>query len=160
MNDDRRHEEQLAAWADQALKQLPARRAPATLAPRVLAALAKQRVRAWYRQPWLNWPRHFQVLSFLLFAGALAATAWFLLPHAEALTLANAKQTLAQSETVRPVSAAVSLLSALGSALVLVLGNLKAWVVAAALGGLAFLYCSCLGLGTACWRLATGTRAA
>ncbi len=158
MNDNGRNEEKLAAWADQALKQLPARRAPATLAPRVLAALAKQRALPWYRQPWLNWPRHFQVLSLVLFAGLLGAITWFLLPHADALTLANAKQTLSQSEAVRPVSVTMGVLSALGNALVLVLGNLQAWVIAAALGALAFLYFSCLGLGTACWRLANGNR--
>jgi hypothetical protein len=158
MNDNRRNEEKLAAWADQALQQLPARRAPATLAPRVLAALAKQRVLPWYRRPWLNWPRHLQLLSLVLFAGIIGALGWFLLPHAEALNVATAKQTLALSEGVRPVSVTVGVLSTLGNALVLVLGNVKGWVLAAGLGALAFLYCSCLGLGTACWRLSAGNR--
>lgn len=158
MNDDRRNEEKLAAWADQALKQLPARRAPATLAPRVLAALAKQRALPWYRQPWLNWPRHFQVLSFVLFAGLLGAITWFLLPHADALTLANAKQTLAQTEGGRSVFSVMGIFSTLGNAVLTVLRYTNAWVVAVALGALAFLWCSCVGLGTACWRLAGGTR--
>ncbi len=158
MNDNRHNEEKLAAWADQALKQLPARRAPATLAPRVLAALAKQPALPWYRRPWLNWPRHMQLLSFVLFAGIIGAVGWFLLPHADALNLANAKQTLAQSEGVRPVSVAMGVLTTLGNALVLVLGNVKGWVIAAGLGVLGFLYCSCLGLGTACWRLSAGNR--
>lgn len=158
MNELRSNEEKLAAWADRALKQLPARRAPATLAPRVLAALAQQRVLPWHRRPWLDWPRHFQVLSFLLFAGLAGAAAWLLLPHTDALSLANAKATLAQSEAVKPVSLAVSVFSALGNALLLMLRNTQAWVLAAVLGAFAFLWCSCLGLGTACWRLAAGRR--
>ena len=148
----------LAAWADQALRQLPARRAPATLAPRVLAALARQRVQAWYRRPWLNWPRHFQVLSFLLFAGVIGAAAWVLLPHADAVSLADMERSLAQSDAIKPVSTVVSVSGALGNALLLVLRNTQAWVLAAVLGALAFLWCSCLGLGTACWRLASNNR--
>ena len=144
----------LAAWADQALRQLPARRAPATLAPRVLAAMARQKSQAWHQRPWLDWPRHFQLLSFALFAGLVGAAVWFLAPHADAVSLANAKETFAQAEGVRTVSTAVDVLSTLGSAMVLVLRSAHLWVIASVCGVLAILWCSCVGLGTACWRLA------
>ena len=158
MNDRRHHEEQLAAWADQALKQLPKRRAPATLAPRVLAALAKQRSLPWHRQPWLNWPRHLQVLSFLFFAGAVGAVAWFLLPHADILSFASAKHSLAHTEGLKFVSTTMQILSTLGEAILTILRYMNIWVWAALLGSFGFLYCSCLGLGTACWRLAGNDR--
>ena len=144
----------LAVWADQALRQLPARRAPATLAPRVLAASARQKASAWHQRPWLDWPRHFQLLSLALFAGLVGAVVWFLAPHADAVSLANAKQSLAQNEGLRTVSIAVDVLSTLGSAMVMVLRSAHLWVIASACGAMAFLWCSCVGLGTACWRLA------
>lgn len=158
MNEGRHNEEPLAAWADRALKQLPARRAPATLAPRVLAALARQHALPWHRQPWLNWPRHFQVLSFFLFAGLVTAVVWFLLPQADALSLAHAQQTLGRTEGAKFVTTLLGFLSTLGGAVLTVLRYTHIWILAAALGALAFLWCSCVGLGTACWRLAGNTR--
>ncbi len=65
MKPNRDPHDPLAAWADQTLRQLPMRRAPASLMPRVLAALARQRALPWYQQPWFRWPRHFQMLAFL-----------------------------------------------------------------------------------------------
>lgn len=158
MNEGRQPEEQLAAWADHALKQLPARKAPATLAPRILAALARQRALPWYRQPWFNWPRHFQVLSFALAALVVAGLAWVVVPHADGASLEAAKQTAAQLDVVKPVATTFDVLGTLGNATALLLKNLSGWALAALLGGAAFLWCSTIGLGTAAWRLAAGER--
>jgi hypothetical protein len=154
MNDRRQNEEKLAAWAGQVLGQLPPRKAPTALAPRVLAALARRQAVRWFQRPWMNWPRHLQMMSFLLFTGMLAGIAWFILPHADAVGLASAKETLAQTEGVRSVSTTMEVFSTLGGAVLTVLRYMNTWLLAGVLGGLALLWCSCLGLGTACWRLA------
>ena len=48
---------------DRALRALPSPRAPRTLLPRVLAAVAAEARRPWYGRAWLTWPLQWQVLS-------------------------------------------------------------------------------------------------
>jgi hypothetical protein len=158
MSDPRKHDEPLAAWTDHALKQLPARPAPATLAPRILAALARRRALPWYRTPWFNWPRHFQVLSAVLAAAVVGVGLWLILPHTDAVTLASAKQAAGNLEIVRPVSVTASILGTLGNAFLLVVKSLNTWVLAGLLGAFALVWSTTLGLGTACWRMASGAR--
>lgn len=153
MNERQSHEERLAVWADRTLKQLPARPAPATLAPRILAQIARQSNLAWYQKPWMNWPRHFQLLSALLFAGVIGGIYGFLLP-----ALGSVQPPVNTSEWVEPVSTTVSILGVLGNAAAAVLKNTQGWVLATGLGILACLYLSCIGLGTACWRIVSNTR--
>jgi hypothetical protein len=68
-------EQDLERLVDRELKRLPLPRAPRSLAPRVMAAVAAIRPPAWYARPWLQWPIALQALSVVLFAG-LAAGAW------------------------------------------------------------------------------------
>jgi hypothetical protein len=162
MKPNRDPQDPLAAWADQTLKQLPVRRAPATLMPRVLAALARQRALPWYQQPWFHWPRHFQMLAFVLATALVAGLAWLIIPHGDAVTLSAAKNAALQSELVRPVAATVTttadIFGTLGHAATLVLKTLPTWTWAAVAGGAAIIWCSTLGLGTAAWRLASPQR--
>ena len=69
---------------DRELKRLPAPRAPRSLAPRVMAAVAVSRSGAWYARPWLLWPVWMQAVSVIAFAG-LAAGAWTLWNETPAL---------------------------------------------------------------------------
>ena len=62
---------------DRELKRLPALRAPRSLAPRVMAAVASSQSAAWYARPWLMWPVWMQAVSVIAMAG-LAAGAWSL----------------------------------------------------------------------------------
>lgn len=62
---------------DRELKRLPAPRAPRSLAPRVMAAVAASRPVKWYARPWLMWPVWMQAVSVIALAG-LAAGAWSL----------------------------------------------------------------------------------
>jgi hypothetical protein len=62
---------------DRELRRLPAPRAPRSLAPRVMAAVAASRPAAWYARPWLMWPVWMQAVSVIALAG-LAAGAWSL----------------------------------------------------------------------------------
>jgi hypothetical protein len=45
------------------LRALPAPRAPRSLVPRVLAAIARPEPRPWYARAWLTWPRPIQAVS-------------------------------------------------------------------------------------------------
>ena len=65
---------------DRELKQLPAPRAPQTLLPRVMAAVALEERKPWYARPWMAWPPLAQAASVVL-VGALAAVVWSLWPN-------------------------------------------------------------------------------
>lgn len=62
----------LADRAHRVLRQLPGRRAPSTLAPRVISELARRAQLVWYKQPWTDWPESLRWLSTLLLAGVVA----------------------------------------------------------------------------------------
>jgi hypothetical protein len=153
MKSNREPNDPLATWADQTLKRLPNRRAPATLMPRVLAALARQRALPWYQQPWFRWPRHLQALAFVLGAALLASLAWFVIPHGDAVSLTAAKQAATQLELVKPVATTFDILGTLGHAGTRLVKSLSGGALATLLGGAALVWCSTLGLGTAAWRL-------
>src|SRR5262245_46503139 len=67
------HERQLEGQVDRALKSLPELKAPAALAPRVLATIAQRAAMAWYRQPWPVWPRAVQMTSLAILLGVFGA---------------------------------------------------------------------------------------
>ena len=46
----------LERLVDRELKRLPQPRAPRSLLPRVMAAVAEPRPLKWYSRPWLAWP--------------------------------------------------------------------------------------------------------
>ncbi len=71
-------EQDLEKWMDRELRPLPAPRAPETLAPRVMAAIAARTALPWYRQTWFEWPRGWQVASAVLAAALVAA--WVFAP--------------------------------------------------------------------------------
>jgi hypothetical protein len=53
------------------LRRLPAPAAPATLLPRVLAAVQAWTLRPWYARAWFTWPIGLQVVSLAAFVGCL-----------------------------------------------------------------------------------------
>lgn len=60
------------------LAELHPPRAPQTLAPRVMAQIRRRQQSPWYGQPWIAWPRAWQVVSVALLVG-VCALAWHLL---------------------------------------------------------------------------------
>jgi hypothetical protein len=158
MKEGRSSQEPLAEWTDQVLRQVPARRAPASLAPRILQAIARQRALPWYRRPWMEWPRLYQVITAVATLLILGAGGWWILPHADAVSLSAATEAASQLEAVREVSVTAGVLKSLGQALLLVVRSLHAWVLAALLGLAALIWTTTLGLGTVCWRIAAGPR--
>lgn len=158
MKEGPQHPDPLASWTDQVLKQLPPRPAPSSLIPLVLAAVARRRALPWYRQPWFSWPGPVRLLTAVAASLVLGLGIWLVLPHAEVVSLASAKQAAAQFETVREVHTTADILKSLGSALLLVLKSLNSWVLAGILGAFALLWSTTVGLGTVCWRLTSGPR--
>lgn len=73
--------EELEQRVDRSLKALPAPTAPATLLPRVMAAVAQVDRSPWYSRAWLAWPRAAQVASALVLA-LIALAAWWAMPVA------------------------------------------------------------------------------
>src|SRR2546425_8981232 len=63
---------------DRALKELPTARAPSTLLPRVLAAVAQPASPPWYSRAWFTWPRGWQAISVAALIALLAglSMAW------------------------------------------------------------------------------------
>jgi hypothetical protein len=58
---------------DRHLQRLPAPQAPATLLPRVLAAVGQLDRSPWYARPWIAWPRGLQVVSATVVVLVIAA---------------------------------------------------------------------------------------
>lgn len=146
------HEPQLESLIDRELKSLPALDAPGTLAPRVMAALAARAALPWYRCAWQTWPRAGQVLALAALAAVFAG-------------LAVAGGQLFHNSGVRPtggwfatVSLVTSLLATVGEALLLAVKHLHPAWLAAGLLVLSAGWLSCLGLGTAIFRLAMPRR--
>lgn len=69
MNDP--NEQRLADRLHRKLRALPDLKAPRTLAPRVLAALAARQSLAWYRKSWTHWPVGMRLLFLVVSFGVL-----------------------------------------------------------------------------------------
>jgi len=146
------HDPQLESLMDRELKSLPALAAPEALAPRVMAALATRAELPWYRCAWQTWPLAWQIASFAaltaMFAGlGLAGGQWFHTDAARPMT-----------GLLSSLSVAASLVATVGEALLLAVKHLQPAWVAAGLLVLGAGWLSCLGLGTALFRLAVPRR--
>lgn len=151
-----RDAQRLAAAIDRELKALPLHRAPATLAPRVLAALAERTARPWYRRAWQTWPWPLQAVSLgALGAGfaGLCLAAWQL-PRLPAL--ASAARTvggwLGSLEVFR--NAAAALVTAAGH----VIQSCGTTTLVGIATMLLLSYALCVGLTTVYLRLALARR--
>jgi len=146
------HDKQLEARIDRVLKELPELTAPGTLMPRVLAAIAARQALPWYRQPWIVWPvsLRFATMLFLLASFGSLCIASFELTRAAGL--ATAMQEV--SQTFSGLSSIWNVINVLLSAVVLVIKHLGTGFIIACCFAAALAYAICVGLGTACVRLA------
>ncbi|HVY68680.1 MAG TPA: hypothetical protein VHH73_02060 [Verrucomicrobiae bacterium] len=144
-------QEPLESLIHRELRQLPPRRAPRTLAPRVRAALEARARLPWWRRAWTGWPLGMQV-----FSGVLALLLVGFLGYA---TVMIWESSFTASLAARVASAFD--FSGPGWDLALSLGN-AALVAARSFGQLGLmiagsavlcLYLSCFGLGTAYYRV-------
>lgn len=152
MNERHTTDDPNESWADQVLRQLPLRQAPATLAVRILREIESRRSLPWHRRPWGSWPTGLRLASSGMAVVMLAALAraWFWIDWTP-----DGGSTYGVPGMLGSVAAA---LAHLPGALWIVLSHLGGWIL---LGGATFLtaaWIATLGLGTTCWRLAIGHR--
>jgi len=131
------------------LRQLPELPAPRNLVGRVMTMIAEQERQPWWRRPWLTWPKTAQaasaalLLAFIGGAGFIGHTAW------EGLSLASV-----ENRSWMSLEGGWEFLGTLGNAVLVVLRAVNpVWLM----GGLAFagfVYLTCIGLGTVCFRVA------
>ncbi len=134
------------------LRALPELRAPENLIPDVMRIIAAQSAKVWWRSPWLEWPRGMQILSFVLLAAVLG-TAWYFSDAVSATTGNLTGQMTGNLSFLKPVW---TLVATLMSALRLVVSSIKTEYIVAGVSIIAALYLATVGLGTLCYRLATG----
>ena len=150
------HEQELVARIDRELKSLPPLRAPASLAPRVMSALAAPEGTPQYRTGWQTWPLALRAASFVLlvalFAG-LCFAGW------------QASQTAAMTTVTAKVSSVFSLvglvgktLNVLGDAAMQVVRQLGTGVLVGAAVVVLLAYAACVGLGSFYVRFAFARR--
>lgn len=139
----------LAAWADAVLRQIPDRRAPASLLPAVLAAVRAQAMLPWYRRTWLQWPPWVQLVSLVLASSGLVAGLCIL----EELLISFAATAPADAFFASGQMAA-GLLATLGRVAVVLGRSVPSAFWIALIGVIGSAWIACLALGTACWKLA------
>jgi len=151
MNDA--NESRLAARLHRELRQLPDRKAPATLAPRVLGALAARQRAPWWRKSWAGWPPGVR-LAFLSFCLTLAGgliLAGLQLPQPIELAAGLTESASGWFSSVKPY---LALLLRLGDALWLTLEAAPPQIVWLGVALVALAYATCVGLGTLGYRVA------
>lgn len=139
-------EQELERLVDGALRALPPRRAPASLAPRVLRTIAARQQVPWYRQPWPQWPRAWQA-GFFFFAAALLGGL-----YAGALQVGTVG--VNPPAWLRPFIAVADALGILMKSLLAAVETLSPWLLWGAAGVVGLSCLMTLGLGTAFVRLA------
>ncbi len=150
MNEQERNEAQWAKWTDQVLTQLPAQSAPATLVPRIRAAIARVQALPWYRCPWLEWPVTFKCLSLAVVGATSTAISNWVLPHAPVVPSASAVV-----PGYQPAATVVGAFSTLSHGLFQALAHSGTATMVLVFGTIGLFWCLSLGLGTACWHLST-----
>ena len=97
---------------DAHLRKLPRPGAPATLLPRVMAAV-RAAARPWYQRDWFSWPAAWQALSAMALV-SLVIGLGLLLPQVE--TSVDARVTEVVAPVATPVVDTVARVNALGTA--------------------------------------------
>jgi len=150
------YEERLAVEIDRELKSLPELQAPSTLVQRVSAAIEQRRSSPWYRQPWQTWPlpmRGAALVILAAFFASLCLGAWKL-PDTEGYVAAARHAAGWFSGLATLWNALLALFTSLAQAVQL----LGRGFLLGCFAVVALAWALCLGLGTACLRLALARR--
>lgn len=142
----------LEAEVDQQLKELPNRRAPRTLAPRVMARIRGEVTVPWYQQAWQFWPGPARIASLVVMLavfGGICFGGWRLMQMPGA-SLALNQATGWFSGVEVAWNAGGALVSAVG----LAFSKLGQGLLIAGLVIAVFNYLACVGLGTLVVRFA------
>ena len=152
------YEERLAAEIDEQLKGLPELQAPATLIQRVSAAIEQRRNSPWYRQPWQAWPAPLRAAALVMLAAFFATLCLGVWKLPETESYVAATRHLAGWLSV--LTTLCNALNALIGTLAQALQRLGQGLLLGCLAAVALAWALCLGLGTACLRLALARRSA
>ena len=146
------YERDLELEIDRELKQLSELEAPASLARRVLLVIEQRQALRWYNQPWQNWPMGLRLAALLLLSslfGGLCIASWQL------------SRAAGMSATMQEIGGLFSglatfwnIINVLLGSIVLVAKHLGTGFIITCVLIIALGYALCLGLGTACVRLA------
>ncbi len=147
MNPD--YEKQLEARVQRELDSLGELNAPPALANRIMRVLEQRAATPWYRRAWPTWPLGLRIASLVLLLGAfggLCLGTW---------GLTHAVTTMEQTSTWFAAAQALwRTVGVLGNVAVTFTDRLGAGVIVTGLA-LLFTACAvCIGLGSACVRLA------
>ncbi len=144
-------ESELEQAIDGELRRLPDLRAPATLLPRVLQALAERERRPWWQKSASYWPWPARGLFLIATSGLAGFLLYFTWGVSSGISLAALASEVADAtqrlESIRAVCG-----SLLG-AVVLVVRSAEPWLLWSAAGVLMASYFTTLALGTYCYRL-------
>jgi hypothetical protein len=135
-------DEKLEQLIHERLRALPDLEAPRQLIPAVLRKLAERKTMAWWKRPWLYWPRKMQLLSAALLI-AVGAGAWFLGGNQFGATGAV--------QFLRP---AWTFCGALLGALHAIMNSIPPAYLIVGASAVIFLYLSTLSVGALCYRVA------
>lgn len=144
---------ELERFVHSQFQRLPEIEAPPTLIPRVLAAVRAKEQRAWWQRSWFDWPAGWQIFS-LAFLLALPAFVFVGSGWAWDRFQPNAPDSILSFVTF--LRALADIADGLGNALFVTLRSLEQPWVLACTGLMAVMYLTCIGLGTACVRVAIG----
>lgn len=150
MNDER--EAALEQMMHRELRQLPLRRAPATLLPKVLAAIRTEAAKPWWQRPLETWPRWMQIITVAMALGIAAVLATLVGLGVQSLDFAAVGATVGR--VLDRFEFVWTATNALGNALVLILSRTPTYVFLASGLVCVSAYVSCVGLGTVLYRLA------
>lgn len=153
MNDSPEHLEKII---HQALRSLPARRAPHTLESRVLAAIEARAALPWWHQSYAQWPLAarcvFLVVSAALAKVALMAAVW-IVGDFDTPAFVNAFAT--PFGWIEQLNAAFT---GLGNFFALIMRNVPATWLYGSLACLGLLYAALFGLGATAYRTLFSSR--
>jgi hypothetical protein len=152
MNRGANHEKQLEMEIAAHLQQLGELTAPATLAPRVMQAIARRETRPWYRNSLETWPlaiRTASVFGLLVLFASLYFGVW-------KLDQAGAGQgSRVFSEWLPEVTALYNVVKVLGDVGQSLLAQIRPEVIGLVIAIFFLAWVALLGIGTVCIRVAT-----
>ncbi len=149
-------EKELATKIQQELDTLGELSAPPALAARVLRAIGQRTAAPWYRCPWQMWPAGLQGASLLVLAALFGGICYGFIPLSQAAQVSPAGQQA--GEWFAWLGVLWKTTGVLSAAVATAIRQLGSGVLIGC--GLALLaaYAACVGLGTACVRLALARR--
>lgn len=146
-------ESELEQAIDRELRRLPDRRAPETLLPRVLQAIAERQRLPWWQKSFAYWPWPARVLFLAGTSGLAAFLVYFTWGLTSGVSLGSLTDELGQLsgrfDLVRGLG------GTLGGAVMTLVRSAGPWLLWGTVGVLGACYLTTMALGTFCWRLAS-----